>query len=267
MRGFIDKNRILVDSIFTQNSTEDNLISFFKESNYLIYVSNFDNINEVQQNALKFLFTDTSDLETRAQKAIDINKTCYEAYYILNYITDSLTFYYQSLDIQNTPIDNFDNDYEINDVINTKLLISYFYSSINNYHHSLKYLEEVENEIGIEPISSRKMIVYSFLEDYKSINQLYESIGFNDPSQYIIFIVCLLKNGEKDLARDVYDDMLSKYKYADYLHKPQELSSIKDSDAEKMLEAMETCFDIIESIPYFFSWISECIDSKSGLAN
>ena len=186
----------------------------------------------------------------------------------MNYLSDSLSFYYQTLDIQNTPIENYEDEYELNDVINIRLTITYYYLDICNYHQALKQLNEVKKIIGIKEILTTLIIVYNYLEDYEGIKNLYESNDFDAPEQYIMFIVSILKNDQNEYAKEVYEDMASKFKYASYICKPQELSLLKDdAEANTMMRAVEKCFEYIESVPNFFSWASECIDTKNTPIN
>lgn len=268
MVNYIDKCKLLNDELFVNNEyNEDYINRYFCKDNYLKYLTRFENINEKQEKALEVLFTDDSEMIDRCQKAIDVNPTCCEAYYVLDYISDSLSFYYQTLDIQNTPIDNYDDEYELNDVLNIKMLISLYYISINNFHQALKYLKEVEKYIENDEVITHKLLIYNFLEDYNSMNEIYNNEPFNRPDQYIIYIVCLLKNDKRDLAKEIYEDMLDKYKYASYICKPQDLASIKNEESDEMMKAIEKCFDIIESIPFFFSWASDCIEDKNAPIN
>lgn len=268
MFKYLDKKDILTNKIFKKTNNRDrHIIDYFVKENYLEYLSIFDNINKKQEKALYIIFNGDEELVFRCESALEINNTCFEAFYILNYFSDSLNFYYQTLDIQNIPIENFENEYEKNDVINIKRIILDYYVEINNYHQSLLFLNEIEKYIETEKYITRRLLIHNFLEDYQSMNSLYEKYDFSKPTQYIIYIICLLKNSKKDEAQIIYEDMLSKYRYASYIYKPQELSSINNNESNEMMQAIETCFDIIESVPYFFSWISEIVDSKEGLVN
>lgn len=268
MISFIDKTEILEKLIFIQEKqTSEEFAEYFCKNNYLDYINRFENINSNQEKALELLFNDSIEIIERCQKAIEINKTCFEAYFVLFYLSDSLNFYYDSLDINNTPIENYSEEYELNDTINIKLLISIYYSSINSHKQSIVILDEVEKFIGLKPLINRKLLNYSALEDYEGMSKIYDAGEFNNAANYIVYIICLLKNNKNIEARDVFDDMLSKYKYASYLSRPQELAEIKDEESKIMMEAVESCFETIESVPYFFSWISECVDSKNELPN
>lgn len=268
MYKYFDKCKFLNKEIFSNSDNNDDYLKqYFCKNNYLKYITNYENINEKQEKALDILFNEELDLLDRCQKAIDINNTCFEAFYVLDYISDSLSFYYDTLDIQNTPIDNYENEYEINDVVNIKMIISMYYMGICNYHQGLKYLEEIEKYIDYDSMLTHKLLIFNYLEDFKSINEIYMSSSFSKPEHYIIFIVCLLKNDQRNLAKDIYEDMLDRYKYASYICKPQELSLIKDEESNEMMKAIESCFDLIESVPFFFSWASDCVDDKNAPIN
>lgn len=264
---YFDKIAFLQRKIEETDSKVDNKIAnYFSRENYLDYIANFPDLRFVQEKALDHLFTANGDLIERCQKAIEINRTCFEAFFILYSICDSLNFYYETLDIQKLPLDVF-NDYELNDIVNIKILIAHYYSDIFSFTQSLKYLDEAGSLIGQDKVLSKKVLAYNFLEDYKSIYDLYNEIGFEDAKDYIVFIVCLLKTRQEDLAHEIYDDMIDKFEYADFISKPQDLSAIKNLSAEEMMNAIESCFELIESVPYFFSWASDHVESKSGLPN
>ena len=268
MINYINKNKKLSIELFNAGEkAEEAYKNYFVKNNFLNYIDEFDNINEKQEKALEILFSGEGEILDRCQKALDINNTCFEAYFLLNYLSDSLSFYYQTLDIQNTPIENYEDEYEINDVVNIRLAITYYYLDICNYHQALKHLNDVKKIIDIKEILTTFIIVYNYLEDYQSIKNLYENNSFDAPEQYIMFIISILKNDKNEYAKEIYEDMASKFKYASYICKPQELSLIKDDEANSMMRAVEMCFDYIESVPNFFSWASECIDAKNAPIN
>lgn len=264
---YFDKLTFLQRKIQEINSQYDNVYAdFFSRDNYLDYIANFPDLRFVQEKALDYLFTANGSLIERCQKAIEINRSCFEAFFVMYSICDSLNFYYESLDIQNLPLDIF-NDYELNDAINIKMLIAHYYSDIFCFTQSLKYLDEIGKIVGQDKVLSKKILTYNFLEDYKSVYDLYNDVGFDNPTDYIVSIVCFLKTRQEDLAHELYDDMLDKFEYADFISKPQDLSTIKDSSAKEMMEAIESCFELIESIPFFFSWTAEHVESKSKPSN
>lgn len=250
----------------TDNQYDNEIANFFSRENYLDYIANFPALRFDQEKAIDCIFTGVGGLVERCQKAIEINRTCFEAFFVMYRICDSLNFYYESLDIQNTPINEF-QDYELNDVINVKMLIAHYYSDIFSFNQSIKYLDEIGMAIGQDKVLSKEILAYNFLEDYKKIYDLYNEIGFDNPKDYIVSLVCFLKTRQEDLAHEVYDDMLEKFEYADFISKPQDLSTIKNPRAVEMMNAIESCFELIESVPFFFSWTSDHIDSKSGLPN
>ena len=71
---FINKNELLANEIFKDgNSMNDSIATFFNNDNYLKYLTNFDNINEKQESALKILFCDDTEIEERCEKVTFIN--------------------------------------------------------------------------------------------------------------------------------------------------------------------------------------------------
>lgn len=264
---YFDKLSFIQRKINETDSQVDNkYANFFSREHYLDYIANFPNLRFVQEKALDYLFTANGELIERCQKAIEINRTCFEAFFIMYSICDSLNFYYESLDIQKLPLDIF-NDYELNDAVNIKMLIAHYYSDIFCFTQSINNLDEIGMLIGQDKVISKKILAYNFLEDYKSIYDLYNEVGFDNPKDYIVSMVCFLKTRQEDLAHEIYDDMLEKFEYADFISKPQDLSAIKNSNAEEMMKAMESCFELMESVPYFFSWTASHVESKSGLPN
>lgn len=248
---------------------KDDINYYFNNNNFGLYLKKLEGYNETQKKAIETIFDNNrkEDLLERCQLALDINEYCFEAYYISYYLYDSLNFYYLTLPFQNNDIDNPHNDYELNDFVNIKILMYSFFIDIKNFSYSLNNLIDIEKYINRDLIMSKKLLIYSFLEDSDSMISMYENQTFTNPQDCIMLIVCLLKKQKYSYAEIVYKDMMNVVKYSDLISNLQELSSIDDEDSKSLICAIDNCFEIIESIPFFFSWIAEQTSKEKHLVN
>lgn len=266
MFEYYDKTYDLDKKIF---SYQKNLNEFFAIHNYDSYIKEQKNINALHKHALKILFDENSiaELTERCSEAILIYPLCFEAFYVAYYLYDSLSFYYFSLEIINDAIDDYQNDYDINNLVNIYLLLSSFFIDIKNNHESINMLDKASRHVSKDVLLTRYLIAYSFCENDEDMMDLYNTVPFINAKDYILLITCLLKNNKQSLARDVYYQMLDRIKYADLLSRPNEIEDIEDQDAINLLNDVDSCFELIESVPYFFSFISECLESHNKIIN
>lgn len=248
---------------------KDDINYYFNNDNIELYLKKLDGYNDIQKKAIEIIFDNNrkEDLLERCQLALDINEYCFEAYYISYYLYDSLNFYYLTLPFQNSDIDCPCNDYELNDFLNIKLLISSFFIDIKNFTYSLNNLLNVEKYLDTSFTKSKKLLIYSFLEDSDSMISIYERQPFDNPQDFIMLITCLLKKQNYSYAETVYKDMMNVVKYANLISNLQELSSIEDEDSKSLICAVDNCFEIIESVPFFFSWLAEHASNENHLIN
>lgn len=266
MIEYFDKIHSLDKQIF---SYQRDVNDFFTSKNVDSYIMDQQNIDVEYKDALRILFNEEeiNDLPERCNKAISIYPLCFEAYYIAYYIFDSLSFYYFSLDIINNTFGEYKAGYDLNNLANIYILLSSFFIDIKNNNKAIEMLDNASFYIDKSIVLTRYLIAYSFLEDSDKMLELYNSVPFKRAKDYILLIICLLKNNNTQMAKEVYESMLNNIKYADLLCYPNKMEDINDNDAQDLLNDMDSCFELIESVPYFFSFLEECIESHNKIVN
>lgn len=257
-------NRYNIITHLIANSETPNL-NYFSINNLQDYISSINVSDKDEIDAISILFDDKFDSELirRCNKALEVFPYCFEAYFVRSMINDITSLYYSINNLMNINNMNYKNN-----IVDILFLLYLEYYKVHNYHECIRILDKiVEINNNKEEYLCEYILIYSLLEDCKSLYNLYKKYNFDNARSYIILIITLLKNNKESVAKQVYLDMLKRVKYAEYIDTPQELDSINNKDSRSLFDELDKCFYYIESIPYFYSWINNIKKEKFILVN
>ena len=106
---------------------------------------------------------------------------------------------------------------------------------------------------------TRLAFMYSVLENWKDLYQLYLNNDF-DAYEYLLLLVVLLKHEEEYKAREVLIEMFDKIEYSTYLSHLWDLD-LNDEKQKAFYDVVEDCYSDISSIPDFFSFVASVQES------
>lgn len=238
---------------------EEYLVNFFEVNNFDKYFIS-ELANEEERKDIRAMFEDNEEILERAEIIQERNKLCLEAFYVCFCLEEETTLNSMFNEIY-TITNKYKSlsPYEKICLINILELYITFLLDIGNITRGIKVANkicELENRYSDLNIV-RLSYMYSLIEDAKGFFDLYTKTSFDEIPPYLLLIVTLLKHDEESKAKEVLNELIDKFKYADFIDHVWELDDNHEIEAEEFKNAMEMCFNELCSIPNFFSWCSE----------
>lgn len=246
----------LVDSCFNRKDVKEYLEAFFVRNNLKDYYID-PLLDKEEIKAIKIMFTSRKDLNDRIDDAFAYNPFCLEALFAYMMCNEDI-FVHMRFDAYYQEASRY-ADLTVNQK-RAYLRIMDFYVEflldIQNITGAIK-IEKLLMRLGNDNSPrniNRLSFMYSVVENEKEFYNLYLNNDF-DAYDYLLLIVTLLKHEEQIKAKQVLLDMFDKIPYSQYL---DHLWDIADDDekGQEFYQIVEDCYDTIESIPTFFSWVN-----------
>lgn len=209
--------------------------------------------------ALEIMF-EKEDVLVKAYKAFKRNPFCMEAFIVIYELEEDIKLYslFKEFNKENIFFANLSPYHK-----HVYCLIETYYAdflinirNLTSAKNIILNLMSKDNE-DYDAHIYRLSYIYSCLEDLNSFYELYLNNDFNDLLSYLLLLVVCLKHNDNQKAKEVYDEFLSKFKYADYIDHIWDLDEENDDDAMELKMTLNACYNEISSIPYFFSWCNE----------
>ena len=253
-------DQLVSDSEFIEDDKiKDFLEDFFVKENLDQYF--IDNcVDSKHLKSIQKMFISNEDILLRAKNVLKQDEYCLEAFYIFYRLADEtvLNFTMNNIYHKKNQYEML-SKYEKYSVINILNFYVQFLLDIHNLTFAIKVLKTIiklENNYSTTNISKLSYL-YCLLENKKDFYDLYINEYFSEPIPYILLMVVLLKHEEELKAKEVYLDMLKKFKYATYIDHIWDLEEINEEESIEFKNAVDICFEEICAIPYFFSWCQE----------
>lgn len=234
----------------------DALHEFFSSEKFGSYETD-PRMNEAERQAVYGLFDSDLSLEERVERALHDDPFCLEALYIDYKLADDLEVY-EDLDRiyrMRNELDSFSEYHRFAFFVILSMFADFLFSS-SNMSKAMRVLEYCCEKSGEYTKTNvlRLAYIYTGLENGEHFYSLFERDGFSDPLIYILLLITLLKNDMEDRAKEVLDELVSKFPLSAYIASPYELDSIESEEAERILDALDVAREMISSVPYFFEW-------------
>lgn len=247
----------LVNDINEKTKVEEYLLSFFDKKNFKEYEIS-DKANKDQVKAIKIMFESKKALADRLEDAFEYDPFCVEALFTYLMISEDVflqlrfNVYYNEA----SKYGGFD-EYEKENYI--KILDFYvdFLLDICNVTKAIvvqKLIVKLTNKYTNKAVS-RLAYAYYGIEEDNDFYRLYCESEFG-AYEYLLLLVTLLKHDEDIKAQEVLMDMFKNIKYAIYLDHVWDLDE-NDPEQKAFADTVEDCFDDLNSIPTFFSWVNK----------
>ena len=245
----------LVAGINSQTKVEEYLLNFFNKKNFKDYYIS-PNANNKQIKGIKILFESNKSLLERVEDSLEINPFCVEAIFIYLMLSEDVYVqyrfdaYYEEASLYG----GFD-EYQKENYIKILDLYVDFLLDICNVTKAIIIQKLIVKFTNTYTKSSISKLAYSYysIEDEKEFYNLYLNAEF-DAYEYILLLVTLLKHDEKLKAQEVLLDMFKNIEYGTYLDHVWDLDEA-DEKQKEFSKTVEECFDDINSVPTFFSWV------------
>lgn len=244
--------------------SDDEVIDYFED---FFDINNLDNYsfdslaNQKEKESARMMFG-TDDIYQRAVKVLDKDPLCLEAFYVFYRMADDYSLYLY-FDKMFTQIGKFKRYSKYKKFAYKQIVDEYvtFLIEINSYTQAIAVEMDVIDKLEIcgEGEITRLSFLFAMIEDFDNLYDLYIKVGFYNEASYICLIVTALKNNEEIKAIEALNDLISEYKYGEYIDHPWDLDKVDDDEAILMIEAMNACNELIRSVPYFIPW---CRDNK-----
>lgn len=246
----------LVNDIDSETKVEEYLLSFFARKNYEKYEVS-ENAKDNQIKAIKIMFESKKPLAERVDNAFSYDPFCIEALFTYLMITEDVFLQLRFNDYYDeaSKYGSFD-EYQKECYI--KILDFYvdFLLDICNVTKAIvvqKLVIKLTNTHSKKAIS-RLAYAYYGIEDCDNFYKLYTETDFGT-YEYILLLITLLKHDEDIKAQEVLNDMFKNIEYATYLDHVWDLDE-SDPIQKEFGDTIQDCFDDINSIPTFFSWVN-----------
>lgn len=232
--------------------------TFFDINNLEDYT--YDSLaNQKEKASTKKMFG-SDDVFLRAERVLNEDPYCLEAFFVYFRLADDLSLY-QYFDKMFNQIAKFNHLSKYKKYVYKQIVDNFvsFLMDINNITMAIDVELSIIKSLEIcgEGEITRLAYLFGLKEDFDNLYNLYLQVGFFDETSYIALIVTALKNKEELKAMEIYNDFLSEYKYGGYIDHPWDLEKLEDSEALRMSEAMNACFELVRSVPYFINWCRE----------
>jgi len=236
--------------------------SFFNKKNLKNYEI-ADNKDDDEVDAIKELFR-KGELKDKVINAFELDPLCVEANFINLCLGSDEEIYHRFEGCYNNRSQYGGLDESRQDSF-LKVMEFYvdFLIDIRNIRHALRVEHSIcllRNKIN-EKSLNRYVYMYALLEDSESIYKLYLENEYNNAYEYLLTIVTLLKNKEEIKARQLFNEMLEKIEYSDYIDHIEDLDK-NDPKQMAIRQAIDDCYEDLLAIPDFFTW---CAVMKEGL--
>lgn len=246
----------LVNDIDSQTKVEEYLLNFFNKKNYKEYEIS-DLANEDQIKAIKIMFESKKTLIDRVDDAFNYDPFCAEAFFTYLMISEDVFLQLRFNDYYNeaSKYGSFDEYEKVNYI---KILDFYvdFLLDICNVTKAIivqKLIIKLTNKYT-KKATSRLAYAYYGVENADDFYRLYCDSKF-DTYEYLLLLVTLLKHDESLRAQEVLLDMFKNIEYGTYLDHVWDLDE-NDPTQKEFADTVEDCFDDLNSIPTFFSWVN-----------
>ncbi|MBQ1477619.1 MAG: hypothetical protein IIZ33_05695 [Erysipelotrichaceae bacterium] len=244
-------------SALVKDEILDFLEGYFTPEGYVDYLIP-DYVTPEEKKAVEALFLHEGSMKEKIDEARKYDPLCIEAFYIeVSMLDDVLAYdvfvrYHRMI----SGYESFTSYGKENYMMMLDLFIEYLLD-ISNIKGAMKIQKDL---IRLTPErtlrnTTRLCYMYYLLEDSDSFYNYYHEEDLDDAGCFLLLIVTLLKNDDEEKAREVFNDMLSLFPYADYIDHMWELDD-SNEEAAKFMECVNSCFDELCSVPYFFAWCS-----------
>ena len=246
-------------------SIEDDLQSlkdFFIMSNYDNYMIP-ENANEIERDAIRIMFDDKKDIIDRVYDATNIDPFCIEAFYL------ELSTRNESGDVNNLFMSYYRKKDEFEDLppyskSNYLIILDFFIEYLIDIHNITKaiFVQKDLMKISKQNMNrntTRLCYLYFLLEECEDYYEFYQESEFKDPVAYMLLINTLLKHDQFDRAKIVLNDMITYVPFSNYIYRIWDLDE-SEVEAIDFKEAVESCYEELNSVPDFFLWCKENIE-------
>lgn len=240
----IDERKAFFESFFVR----DNLSNYYLD----------DVLSENERGAVELLFEGQGSLSERVMEALNKDGNCREAFLVSDSILDDVITYdnFRKLSKRVGEFESL-SPYSKASFLTALEMYSDFLTSIQNITGAIRQLKTMLS-LCDNPGYHRYVklaFLYGLLEDHESLYELCESIDCEDCFIYLVTIVTLLKHGD-DRAEDIFHDMLRQFPESSYIDHMWDLDMSKAENA-RLADNVDDCYDMICSLPDFFSWCNE----------
>lgn len=253
----------LVNDINTDIKIEDYLEKFLSKKNLKEYsISPLANKNQIK--AIKIMFESKKTLAQRIDNAFEYDPFCVEALFTYLMISEDV-FLQLRFDSYFDEASRYADLDEYEKICYIEILNFYvdFLLDIRNVTKAIvvqKLIVKLTNEYSKKSVS-RLAYAYYEIEDAEDFYRLYAEAEF-DVYEYILCLITLLKHEEDIKAQEVLLDFFKNNEYGTYLDHVWDLDE-SDEKQKQFADTILDCFDDINSIPSFFSWVNR-IREKYG---
>lgn len=247
----------LVSGIKADSKVDEYLLNFFTKKNFKEYKLRED-LNRKQLKAIKIMFESKKNIVDRIDDAFDVDPFCIEA--LFSYLMTSEDIFLQlRFNAYLEKLNEYPmfNDYAKDCYI--KILNFYvdFLLDINNCTKAIeiqKLVVKLTNKFTSDTVS-KLAYAYHTIEDAEGFYRLYTEAKFT-AYEYLLLMITLLKHDEKLKAQEVLLDMYDNIEYGTYLDHVWDLDE-NDPKQKEFNDIVQDCFDDLNSIPTFFSWVNK----------
>lgn len=238
---------------------EEYLIDFFVPNNYHNYLIPKE-ANEEEINSVYEMFHGEEDILLRASRVLENDPLCLEANYV-NFRLNEETLvdvWFNNLFLKESEFNSF-TPYGKIEYLGILEIYAKFLTDIHNITFAIKAIKKIVSLEGhyTDATIGRLAYLYSLIENKDGFYDLYINEEFNEIAPYLLLIIVLLKHEDEIKAKEVLSSFLSKFEYADYIDHIWDIENIENKEALELKDAIETCFEELMSVPYFFSWCAE----------
>ncbi|MDO4499795.1 MAG: hypothetical protein Q4B60_00830 [Erysipelotrichaceae bacterium] len=207
--------------------------------------------------SIRMMFDDNCSLKERANMILRDDPYCIEAFFVAYSINEPLVVHSILSSLENYSFMFEELTVYKKEVYKSELNIYIQY--LTEVHNLKKAIRIVKLLVELEAVYSvlnvnRLIYLYCLLEDLDSMYQLYEDVGFSDAISYLLMMITAIKLERYEVAKEVYNELLSKYEYAKYLDRPKALLNIDDEEARYFYNAIEMASEEMLAVPNFFLW-------------
>ena len=247
-----------------KKKVEDYLLRFYTKSNLNKYEIN-PLADKEEIKATRVMFESKKNLKTRCDLAFEYDPLCLEA--LLAYMSSVEDIYISYRFESYLKQDNNFADFSVYQKQKYLKILELYIDFLLDIHNITTAIKVEKILISLSGGASKSNInhlsfMYSTLENYLDFYMLYLQSDFST-YDYILLLVTLLKNDEELKAKQVLMDMEDKIKYTSYLDHLWDLN-LKDPEQKEFYDTVEDCYLDIASVPYFFSWVSNCIKDNQS---
>ena len=258
-----DYETLLRQTSYGTEDPEAFLGSFFRRENLKEYAIEAG-LDRGQLKAIRYMFESRKELLGRAEKALDIDPFCSEAFLVCFimlpdvYLNDSFRFYFDLA----SSYGDMDRHEKLNYLRILDLYVD-FLMDIGNISRAIKVQQMLIrlNKGGSTVQFDRLAMMYFLLEDESEFYRLYAG---NDLSGYslLLLVLTLLKHDDTFRAKEVLKEFMAKEPCASYLDHLWDIDH--DDPAQKAFDdLLLSLSDQIDSIPDFLDWVREVKEEVS----